>query len=376
MYVKNATTIQMRDEVNPNKIIKNTTKITNIPIFFGDHDSPGSSFSAEGYLHVNDAADLTTITLCNNSDHAEWDIDTLTCSCKKPFWGRKCEREVYSSEFMAIGNINPNNLEYFLSKVVDRQSFLQNLDQTTCDDLCRSETDCVGYVITPTSDKKFMCNLLDSIPEYSPDIKFDPAIDSNLFLKKTSALGRPTLFDRVILYNGKLRPRFWMDSFFFSDHHNLINVGIGIINKLSFYPTGIVNDAKNILVFSNSTFTYPQALQAIKYYRDNGKQLTNFHVHIPGTNDYSLPFQWNIKNLWLMAISSKDSLNITKNIKKTIVPSVIIYPPIDRIPQVGSPIKTLSESLPSTISSASSSSTKTKHPTNTESLSIFSGWSE
>lgn len=388
-WVQNAGQIKIDPETDPRTITRSDIIARVVYNLFGIHDSPGATVVGRRYRHINDAKDLTTKEMCTSAPHATWDPDGNggegKCSCDEPFWGRKCEREAYSEEFIAIGNIDPNNLDYILSKVVDRQSFVQNLDQTTCDELCFDDPDCKGYVITPAKDPdQITCNLIDEEPQYFPDIVFNPNSDSNLFLKKTDTIRRLKLPDQVILFDGILRPRFWLENFISSDNHNMVNIGIGVLNKLTFHPLGIVNDGGNLIVFSNQTFKYEDALKAIKYYYDNQKQLQGWHVYIPEDTSFNPPYTWGLNNYWVMAISPWDytrdigkinnKVVVQRNnkIKNKLKPQNVILPPKPREKEDTYEVSALNEKIAPV---SSSEQPKNRH-LNTESMSFLSGWTE
>lgn len=287
---------------------------------FGRHDDPGTTITGT-YQHVDDGIGLRTQETCESVPYRKW--ENGKCNCLAPFWGKECTREYHHRYYKAIGNISPEarkKIKPIKTSLVHRQSFpfegLLGYEQTTCDQECSNTEGCIGYLIDQTAEDfgtsteipTVKCTLFSQAPDYE-GIVYDPTVDSNLFLARSSRLN---LSNRVILYRGKLRNRFWTEQRVTTEDHNLLNLGLERLNQIHFYPEGVINDDDAIIAFSHKHFTLDEALTVITSYKNTGKLPYGWYIYIPQENVLNPPHEWTTRggSYWVMAISQSKTSSV------------------------------------------------------------------
>src|SRR3990167_3396315 len=294
---------------------------------FGLHDNPGATTADVPYRYIDDGTALQSPDACSSVPYRKWNSTANSCECIAPFWGKYCERESFNSKNVAFGHITPEvegSIDYIDEIEVNRQSFKfagSNADQTTCDQMCADNPNCIGYVLerksptfgTDTTDQTIMCKLIGEIPDsLIQGLTFDPQIDVNLFFS-LGQVQRPKLPGFVFLFNGGLKRRFWLEQRVTNKNYNLVNIGIERLNHIHFYPESIINDSDAYVVFSYKHFTLPEAVAMIAIYKEDGKVPFGWHVYSPGDNILNPPHSWTTDggNFWVMAVS-KETITVQR----------------------------------------------------------------
>lgn len=264
--------------------------------------------------HVLNASSSTDKLTCLSAPQQRW--SGVSCSCADPFWGASCDRESYSTDYKAIGNYTPGELNILESLKVNRKAFPYEPDtqpnQTTCEAACNANEKCLGYYYVNDGDNMGIgtatptntCLLLGKVPDYKGE-PFDPNVDSTTYLSKARTKGRPLLPGSVIIYNGHLPNRFWLEKRVETTKLKMVNILTETLNSINFYPGGVIDDDKHIVVFSSTHFTREDARRYIKYYLDTGKMPGGVHVYIYGRSSLFPPFEWSAKRnpYWVMAVN-------------------------------------------------------------------------
>lgn len=266
---------------------------SNIKNFLGQSDN--------GVLdNVSNAKDFLDKRMCENAENTVWD-PASGCKCKPPYWGRSCQREVHGNNYVDIGTLKSFycKLDVLSKHKVDNKAFTSDKLSDgilTCEQRCDSHEKCVGYVY---NDKypNYNCILLGTEP--AAEISYDSNVDGDLYLHKSRSKNRPNLGHTVILYTNPLPPRFWIKDP--SNSEGLADIGFNHINRISFYPDGLINDANANIVFSKTHFNLSAAKKTLELYQQSGKVSKDFYVYTPG-NKFSLPQSIVKGGYWVMAL--------------------------------------------------------------------------
>lgn len=279
-------------------------------VVFGIHSNPGRT-ARKQFIDGSNGKGFKDAATCERVDTREWgqgrgQTNTGQCFCKPPFWGTTCQRESFRNSYYAIGRTDGEDATLNVSNTIqtDRLSLPFNESDATCTNACDDDPDCVGVLweLEPSDNMEGpgTCSLLSSLPEVNTGeiIDFDPAVDSNLFLKNGN---RPVFHGKVFVYRGSLPTRFWLNQrragSLFTDISNMGRTGRngGVLRMhedtlyhLNFYPNDVINDDNLVMVFNTSTFKRTEALDIIAMGGDN--PIGNWYVFRPNTDqEFILP---------------------------------------------------------------------------------------
>lgn len=216
-----------------------------------------------GYRQYTDGTGLSP-DLCETVG-GTW--ETNKCKCKHNMWGNHCERQSYPDTYL-MANTTCKDLVVYETYKTDSLAFGNGVN---CIDLCDKDNKC--HAVHWDNN---ICTLLLEAPDII-DLSFSPDHDGNIFIKS----GRPLSKHKVILYNGKLNSRFWLDKMIYNDDLKLVILEPNILYNLPFYPTNCINDGNYIIVYDSEDFTLEEARNPHK----------NMYVHIPGTNSPCPPIK-------------------------------------------------------------------------------------
>lgn len=248
-----------------------------------------------GYRRIDDGNKLTTQVDCEATG-GSW--SGKSCQCSRFKWGPYCERDSYPNSYMMVEDIAPENLSVKDTYRTDSLGFGEGV---RCTELCDQDNECVGV----HWDKQTKtCKILDSVPDIK-DLTFYLESDGNTFLKKDRGLGRPIAKHNVILYDGNLKQRFWLETNKLDDIQNVLIMDFNRVYKLDFYPTGYINDSRKIIVYSDRHFTLKEAVTAANL-AEHGHDTPDFYVHVPGRNHISPPMSMTHDHYYGMVLSNDD----------------------------------------------------------------------
>lgn len=234
-----------------------------------------------------------------NEGRTHWDSKE-GCKCNPPYWGSSCQRELHGSNYIDIGTLKSFHckLDVLSKHKVDNKSFV--LDKLsdgvlTCEQRCESNQDCVGYIY---NDKypNYNCILLASEPV--AEISYDSNVDGDLYLHKNRSKQRPNMGHTVVLYKNPLPLRFWASG---NASEGYADIGFNHINRLTFYPSGLINDSRSSLIFSNKYFDLNKAKRVLENYLSNKKQDKDFYVYIPD-DKFLIPLDIVKGGYWVIAL--------------------------------------------------------------------------
>lgn len=310
-YYYNYTKQAIFTKFDPSKIkpIYKQNILPNIHSNSGDAP-PGSDGEQPHVLNASKSGDKLT---CLAAPQQRW--SGMSCICAPPFWGSYCDRESYSTDFKAIGSYDPAEMNVIETLKVNRKAFpydpeLQPI-QTTCEQACRDNADCVGYYYVNDGDNMGIgsleptntCKLLGSPPIYRGET-YDPSVDANTYLLKSKTKGRPLLPNSVIIYNGNLPNRFWLEKRIETAKLKMVNIMVNTLNSINFYPGGVIDDDEHIIVYSSTHFTRSQAEEFVREYVKTGQMPGGVHIYIYGKTSLYPPFEWSARGnpYWVMAL--------------------------------------------------------------------------
>jgi hypothetical protein len=293
VYVANKNSMQGTTATHPMSFPKPKFNLDSMPGAVGNSAAiPGQFYNT---LNCQGYKDQLT---CQSSDTRFWNNAFQTtgkCVCAPPFWGPLGNRESYDIRYHAIGSVDSSIATYDIleTEVTNRLSFPQtNLpgweSQTLCTPLCDGNTSCIGVIWnkdTPTG-ASGICQLLTNDLTVLPgkNIPYSVNVDGNLFLKEGV---NPRFIDRVFLYNGVLRPRYWLRERNVLGTNPMVTVYQNQVTRMVFNPQRYLNDGNLTGVYSNKEFTLTEAYDAIV------NQDPSFYIHHPGER-LEIPPTWRI----------------------------------------------------------------------------------
>lgn len=299
VYVANKNSMQATTPTNPHTFSKPKFNLDSQPGAVG----PSASVPGQFYNRLNCTGFKDAIS-CNASDTRQWDNSYQTtgqCICSAPFWGTMGERESFDFHYHPIGTVDPSIATYTIldSQIANRLSFPQtNLPdwemQSLCTELCDNNSNCIGVIWNkdyPTGSTG-LCQLLggDITVNLGKNIPYSVNSDGNLWLKDTHF---PTFTDRVFLYNGNLKPRYWLRDRDIGRGNPMITVYQNQISRMGFIPRNYLNSGNLTGVYSNREFTLPEAQDAIL------TEDPSFYIHYPNTV-LEVPPTWRV--IWVTYI--------------------------------------------------------------------------
>ncbi len=213
-------------------------------------------------------------TACTTGPTRDWiqpGGGQFQCTCISPFYGPQCNLESYDEEYLAIGQVDLDDVELMTisEEGVDRLSFPFEKQigtvpnpQILCTSLCDSNDDCIGviykqassptYGLFATDDtEKPQCTLLqDSVlVKTNQNLPFNPLEQSNMYLKNGNV---PVFTDRVFVYIGNLVLRYWVrDAIFINPLRRSTAVYKDAQEEVRYRPTMVIDAISIIGIFSN-----------------------------------------------------------------------------------------------------------------------------
>lgn len=257
-----------------------------------------------GYRRTDDGSELKNKDECETVG-GNWDKG---CTCPKFHWGKRCERESYPTDYLMADLTNTSNLSV---KEVYRTDGLFG-EGVKCTDLCEQDSDCKAIhwdKYTKT------CSLLSNAPDIN-DLTFNPEVDGNVFIRQDRGVGRPLVANKVVLYNGKLMNRFWLDPINFKEDYQIMTLDPNKVSRLNFYPSGCLNDGLLPIVYSTKNFDLREARSAIQSMKD-GVNMTDFYVHLPGKNSFNPPLSMTIDPYYVMPVLSVQTIPLDSQAAKS-----------------------------------------------------------
>lgn len=270
-------------------------------------DNPSGKFP-----HFSNGTDAKRKDECESKPNSFWEGGK--CRCSPPFWGPGCDRETHSNQYKAIGKVKNVDLDFLKTKVdmdfisrhlVTHKQFTEG--SQGCEHLCDENDRCKGYLYLERKGDLNGCYLLPEPPKAS-DLYFTTEEDSQVYLRKDRTGGRPLLNKTVVLSNGKLPYRYWLETRLSNSRVNMIQINFDVIYHLRFYPERVTTDAKTLLVFSNKKMTSSSAKDAVREYR-KGKKLENFAFYSPELQSNCkniIPISW-ASSYWVLALELADN---------------------------------------------------------------------
>lgn len=266
------------------------------------HTEHGASTNGV-YVSGYDGYALPNAGLCKGQN-AGWVPLNSACGCKAPFWGGQCERVAYDSKYISAGSVNTDDVSYVPANIqpraVDYLSF-PTVDHpqnwTSCTNLCNNDNSCHG-VIWDDTDRICTPFRTLNVPKVG-DMSFDPNVDGNLYVKKSSIPSDPVRIEnRVFVFQGTipLRPWYNVQSVDVDkvQGNNFLAMKADVLYEPGFTPGHVINTTGMIGVYSLKPFT----IQDWKRLVDQGNTNSTY-VNIPGSG-FSYPIGWTGKPVWVM----------------------------------------------------------------------------
>jgi len=227
--------------------------------------APGSSTNGRAFENNGDF--YTDQRACTNGPTRIWNTDqninTGSCGCEVPFYGPKCFLESYDSRYIALGQIDPDDvLTNVLQQVpADRLSFsyyrpndiITTYTEDICTSRCDANDDCIGVqwqsqgspnfginVDDPTRSTKGTCTLLKDCFAFKPGVQLSYNLDqqADYYLKNPN---EPQVKDRVFVFNGQRPLRYWLTDSFANGITTMLALYQSIVYELTFRPTTLIN---------------------------------------------------------------------------------------------------------------------------------------
>jgi hypothetical protein len=259
-----------------------------------------------GYRRTDDGNQLLDESDCHNSGGH---FNKGKCTCPPFKWGEKCERESYPTNYL-MANIDS------ISNLSIKDTFHTDSLYGTgvaCTDLCNEDKDCLGVQWERQNN---ICRILSQAPD-AFDLTFDPSVDGNVFVRTDRGVGRPVVTKNVVLFNGNIKTRFWLDQINSTDQYNIITLLPDRTYRMTFYPSGSYNDGSIPLIYSAKNFTIRDAKIAYQSAL-NENDLGDFYVHIPGKNSFKPPLTMTMDAYYVMALhNSQPDLIAPQKVEKS-----------------------------------------------------------
>lgn len=275
---------------------------------FNNNSNPGA-ISQEmvasynnGYRRTDDATEIKTKDACDEVSGTWKD----GCTCPQYHWGKRCERVSYPTNYLMVDAIDTNKI---MVKDVYQTDSLSFGEGVKCTDLCEQDSGCKGVLWNKYENT---CSILETVPDIN-NLTFNPDVDGNIFIRKDRGVGRPLVTENVIMYNGQLTNRFWLENVSVDDKHQMVKLLPDRVSRLNFYPSGCLNDGLMPIIYSAHNFSLSEAKAALSS-AQNGYDNADFYVHLPGKNSFSPPLSLTLNPYYVMPLSNNiDSISSTKS---------------------------------------------------------------
>jgi hypothetical protein len=253
-------------------------------------DDYGSS--KNGYSHnlyrkkTHDGKDLTKETCLSNNNR--WDDKNNICICKSGYYGQNCNLEFYDANYIAVGNINPNDIK---SEVIgtyktkyksfknSKTNFENNSDgilDESCSNLCDENFLCNGFYYHHNTNK---CILYPNITIANKNkLKYSFNTNSTLYTKSLDFLN----FENIIFLGESefsLPKRHWL----FKNSNNFAGIKPNTVSYITFIPKYIKYNYNYIGFYSPYEFQQKD-IENILIENSN----SNSYIHLPYT-EFNIP---------------------------------------------------------------------------------------
>ena len=265
------------------------------------NDDYGSS--KNGYSHnlyrkkIPDGTNLTKekCLLGNN----RWNDNNNSCECTSGKYGPNCDSEFYDANYIAVGNINPNDIK---SEVIGTyktkyKSFKNNnnknsnnnnaddiLDET-CTNLCDDDFNCIGISYYKNTKQCILYSNSINIANKNK-LKYSINNDSTLYTKSLDYLQ----FDNQIFLGESefaLAKRYWL----FKNSDTFAIIQPNIVTHINFIPKYIKYNYNYIGIYSPYEFQQKDIENILIENNNSGESsLNNSYIHLP-YDEFFIPIE-------------------------------------------------------------------------------------